>query len=75
MGATLAEYFEPDDAPTLTLLALLKSFTYTRDHDHREFMLSAIERAMLPTLGVANAALTNAVKGTYRELTKEGGTA
>lgn len=73
IGDLLGSYFEPDDEPTLALLALLKSFTYTRNHSHRGYMLNAVEAAVFPLLGVAHEAVDNAVSARWRELTTKGG--
>ena len=73
IGELLMDYFEPDDQPALALLALLHSFTYTRDHTQRENMLVAVEAACTPALGVAISAVTSAVRKRFLELVKEGG--
>jgi hypothetical protein len=73
IGRLLSDHFEPDNDPALVLLALLKSFTYTRDHARRENMLGAVESALTPALIVAVSAVTEAVRERFLELTAEGG--
>jgi hypothetical protein len=73
VGELLTAYFEPKDEPALALLALLRSFTYTRDHYHREHMLSAVEAVVLPTLNVAHEAVDGATRELWRDLKKKGG--
>lgn len=63
----------PHDNFILALLALLHSFTYTRDHNRRENMLGAIESATLDDLNLAHAAVKGAMVRRFHELTGEGG--
>ncbi|MBA3804108.1 MAG: hypothetical protein H0X14_00105 [Acidobacteria bacterium] len=57
----------------LNLLVLLKSFTYTRDHSQREYMLTAVEKEFSPYIGAVWRARRTATAKVYSELVEEGG--
>lgn len=63
------------DAPEevlLSLLTLVNSLTYTRDHTQREYMRTAVKCALMPYLRAANDAADGGARAMYLRLIGEG---
>ena len=62
------------DAPEeilFALLALVNSFTYTRDHTQREYMRSEVKIALMPYLRAANDAADGGAAAAYLRIVGE----
>lgn len=57
----------------LSILALVNSFTYTRDHSQREYMRSEVKIALMPYLRGANDAADDGAAAAYMRFAGEGG--
>lgn len=57
----------------LTILALVNSFTYTRDHSQREYMRTTVKIALMPYLRAANNAADDGAAEVYHRTVGEGG--
>lgn len=71
---TLAVFL--NDAPDeiiLSIIVLVNSFTYTRDHAQREYMRTHINSALMPYTGAACDVMNRACADEYRKLVGEGG--